>query len=313
MEADTDSIGYWLYGYWEFLRGNYTAAGKAVRGAVGSVTAPVNELAFRTESPTLVRITVFTTGVVDQAGNMVAGVVDLPGTISGAIDDVGQSIETGKEHGWRVGAARQIGLLQFSEAYYGTDIMTREEVDPWLRTAEGSARFGGTAATAAGVIKGVPSLIERLKSPGRKLVPEPEAHNAARFELYKQQLRALDHRPTFLDPTDPLVLEVIATGEKCTPTAIRFVERDTSGQLVWLEEGNARAGWQHVSKHANDFVCKGILESEIQTLLQKTIKEGRIVEIKNTRPVYEVMYNGRLIRVAITIGDNGFIVGANPN
>ncbi|MBC1368358.1 hypothetical protein HB790_08970 [Listeria welshimeri] len=30
------------------------------------------------------------------------------------------------------------------------------------------------------------------------------------------------------------------------------------------------------------------------------------------RPIYEVIYNGKKYRVAITVGKNGFIVGANP-
>jgi hypothetical protein len=29
------------------------------------------------------------------------------------------------------------------------------------------------------------------------------------------------------------------------------------------------------------------------------------------RPIYELMYNGVLRHVAITVGDNGFVVGAN--
>ena len=33
---------------------------------------------------------------------------------------------------------------------------------------------------------------------------------------------------------------------------------------------------------------------------------------QRTRPIYEVVFGGREIRVAVTVGDNGFIVGANP-
>lgn len=30
------------------------------------------------------------------------------------------------------------------------------------------------------------------------------------------------------------------------------------------------------------------------------------------RPIYEFTYNGELHNVAITVGNNGFVVGANP-
>ena len=30
------------------------------------------------------------------------------------------------------------------------------------------------------------------------------------------------------------------------------------------------------------------------------------------RPIYEFVYNGEVRQVAITVGSNGFIVGANP-
>ena len=42
------------------------------------------------------------------------------------------------------------------------------------------------------------------------------------------------------------------------------------------------------------------------------IKDGKVVGTQRTRPIYEVMYEGKLQRVAISISNNGFIVGANP-
>jgi hypothetical protein len=34
--------------------------------------------------------------------------------------------------------------------------------------------------------------------------------------------------------------------------------------------------------------------------------------MQRTRPIYEVVVDGRTYRVAVSVGDNGFIVGANP-
>lgn len=43
--------------------------------------------------------------------------------------------------------------------------------------------------------------------------------------------------------------------------------------------------------------------------------EGKLVNYQGTgtgRPVFELTINGKRQRIAITVGDNGFIVGANP-
>ena len=41
-------------------------------------------------------------------------------------------------------------------------------------------------------------------------------------------------------------------------------------------------------------------------------QEGYVVDMQGTRPIYEVIYNGTIKRVAITVSENGFVVGANP-
>ena len=38
----------------------------------------------------------------------------------------------------------------------------------------------------------------------------------------------------------------------------------------------------------------------------------RIVGMQGTREIYESTYKGVTRRVAITVSDNGFIIGANP-
>ena len=42
------------------------------------------------------------------------------------------------------------------------------------------------------------------------------------------------------------------------------------------------------------------------------LKDGKVVGTQRTRTIYELMYEGKLQRVAISVGDSGFIVGANP-
>jgi Ca2+-binding RTX toxin-like protein len=96
-------------------------------------------------------------------GEVVAGVVDWPGSIGAGVDDVKTTIDYGNEFGVRVALARQIGLLQGAEAYCGTDIRTLAEVDPWQKSSEGFGRFGSTAG----------SLVTAAKA--LKLSPKPKA------------------------------------------------------------------------------------------------------------------------------------------
>ncbi|MDY3521489.1 hypothetical protein JSO54_02760 [Riemerella anatipestifer] len=45
------------------------------------------------------------------------------------------------------------------------------------------------------------------------------------------------------------------------------------------------------------------------------MKENKIVGYQGSgtgRPIYELIYKGTKQKVAITIGSNGFVVGANP-
>lgn len=41
--------------------------------------------------------------------------------------------------------------------------------------------------------------------------------------------------------------------------------------------------------------------------------EGNQVGMQGARPIYSVPYKGEVKNIAITIGDNGFIVGANSS
>ena len=67
---------------------------------------------------------------------------------------------------------------------------------------------------------------------------------------------------------------------------------------MWLENGTDTAGLNHIiTEHADDFLNKKIVGYQ-----------GR----GTGRPIYEFTYNGEIHKVAITVGNNGFIVGANP-
>lgn len=71
-----------------------------------------------------------------------------------------------------VAASHLVGLRQISEAVYGVDILTLEEVDWAHKTAEAFGRLGGTAAAGAG---GVGFLRSRLQAPKAGSFPDVAA------------------------------------------------------------------------------------------------------------------------------------------
>lgn len=113
-----------------------------------------------------------------------------------------------------------------------------------------------------------------------------------------------------------LVDELVSSGEKCKPENIVGITKTASGKIVWLETGTKRAGLNHIiEEHGSQFCGKGISNDEIPNYIMEAVRQGNIVGYqgkKKPRTIYEFVYEGKKQRVAITIGPNGFIVGANP-
>ena len=116
-----------------------------------------------------------------------------------------------------------------------------------------------------------------------------------------------------------LIDDLVKGGTKITPENVVDI-RKINGKTVWLETGTASgpkpAGLAHITAdHGKDFANKGISENQIPDALFAALDKGKVVgyQGKGTgRPIYEFQYNGKTHRAAITVGDNGFIVGANP-
>ena len=100
---------------------------------------------------------------------------------------------------------------------------------------------------------------------------------------------------------------------KHNPDDIVEIGRNIAGDIVFLENGNSRAGLQHIKeRHAADFAGIGVPEEKIGKLVVAAAASGRVVGAQRTRPIFEVIFEGRTYRLAVSVGDNGFIVGANP-
>ena len=57
------------------------------------------------------------------------------------------------------------------------------------------------------------------------------------------------------------------------------------------------------------------MQEQIPDYVMNALENGKIVGYQGRgtgRPIYEFTYNGEIHKVAITVGNNGFIVGANP-
>ncbi|KAB1141910.1 virulence factor [Streptomyces luteolifulvus] len=83
--------------------------------------------------------------------------------------------------------------------------------------------------------------------------------------------------------------------------------------LAWLEKGNVNAGLTHIIfRHAGEFAAAGVRIEDIPVLVSKALTEGTRVGTQGAgRPIYEVVFNGKTQRVAVSVGDNGYVIGAN--
>ena len=113
-----------------------------------------------------------------------------------------------------------------------------------------------------------------------------------------------------------LLDELANSGVKYNPEDIVAITKTADGKLVWLENGTDAAGLNHIiTEHADDFLNKGITQEQIPDYVMNALKNGEIVGYQGRgtgRPIYEFTYNGEIHKVAITVGNNGFVVGANP-
>jgi hypothetical protein len=115
---------------------------------------------------------------------------------------------------------------------------------------------------------------------------------------------------------EELIAQLQADEIKHNPDGILRIARLSDGKIIFLEIGNARSGWQHIQKdHANDFTNRGIPEDMIIDAIMSAVTRGIIIGTQGTkrkRDVYEIDFNGTVQYISISIGVNGYIVGANP-
>ncbi|MGB8843102.1 MAG: hypothetical protein WCC64_18765 [Aliidongia sp.] len=116
-----------------------------------------------------------------------------------------------------------------------------------------------------------------------------------------------------VDPTH--IAELVANGVKFTPENVIATGRNADGQVIFLETGNSNAGLQHIiDEHGAQFSDAGIPENKIPEVVIQAVTEGKIVGYQGSgtgRPIYQITVGGVPRKIAVTIGDSGYIVGAN--
>ncbi|MEG4021261.1 hypothetical protein [Microcoleus sp. S13C4] len=115
---------------------------------------------------------------------------------------------------------------------------------------------------------------------------------------------------------EELIAQLLADRIKHNPENILRITRLSEGKIIFLEIGNDISGWQHIRKnHANDFANRGIPEDMIIDAIISAVTSGIIIGTQGTkrkRDVYEIEFNGVVQYISISVGENGYIVGANP-
>ncbi|WNZ24534.1 hypothetical protein HJG54_17865 [Leptolyngbya sp. NK1-12] len=164
----------------------------------------------------------------------------------------------------------------------------------------------------------------------RWLVEHPEAiRSILDFDPTDSTNRGLIERLSQVSPPVRFSRENIVRIAEAPPEGIRAVSR--TGQEVRVEspifleigsntltsEGQSRgAGLVHIlAAHADDFENRGIPKEQLADFLVTALTQGRDIGNQGqdaSRVVYEVNFNGSTHYASITVGDNGFIVGANP-
>ena len=191
-------------------------------------------------------------------------------------------------------------LLKESQTVYESfaDMMSPDDAAKYLDFLENGSKEGLTSAELAGVEKADALLVSQ------KVGYEGVWDSRNAGDLLESGLNS-----NLLD-------ELANSGVKYNPEDIVAITKTADGKLVWLENGTDTAGLNHIiTEHADDFLNKGITQEQIPDYVMNALENGKIVGYQGRgtgRPIYEFTYNGEIHKVAITVGNNGFIVGANP-
>ena len=236
--------------------------------------------------------------------SVVARSTDGAGVLAKHADEAAAWLHGGKVFRYSDETAEAVAsgekLLKESGTIYESfaDMMSPDDAAKYLDFLENGSREGLTSAELAGVEKADVLLVSQKVG----------------YEDVWDLRNVGDALESGLNSN--LLDELANSGVKYNPEDIVAITKTADGKLVWLENGTDTAGLNHIiTEHADDFLNKGITQEQIPDYVMNALENGKIVGYQGRgtgRPIYEFTYNGEIHKVAITVGNNGFIVGANP-
>ena len=106
-----------------------------------------------------------------------------------------------------------------------------------------------------------------------------------------------------------LVKQLALRGIKHSANQIVGVGENSTEKILFLERGNANTGLQHIIYwHDAEFAKAGISKGNISKFIMQAILTGRKVGMQESIPIYKTTFNGTTHRVAVTVGNNGFLL-----
>lgn len=140
-------------------------------------------------------------------------------------------------------------------------------------------------------------------SPKNKSKPDPSA------------LSAKVKDPDLPEDWKRLVEATIQKGVKIDPSQIKRILElpdkrkvpGVEGNVLWVEKGNDKAAYQHMSGPAKMHPSRKL--SELMEAATKVEYPWKYLE--SDRPIFALTFYGTPVLVAITVSSNGYIVGAN--
>ena len=236
--------------------------------------------------------------------SVVARSTDGAGVLAKHADEAGAWLHGGKVFRYSDETAEAVAsgekLLKESQTVYESfaDMMSPDDAAKYLDFLENGSREGLTSAELAGVEKADVLLVSQKVG----------------YEDVWDLRNVGDALESGLNSN--LLDELANSGVKYNPEDIVAITKTADGKLVWLENGTDTVGLNHIiTEHADDFLNKGIMQEQIPDYVMNALENGKIVGYQGRgteRPIYEFTYNGEIHKVAITVGNNEFIVGANP-
>lgn len=112
-----------------------------------------------------------------------------------------------------------------------------------------------------------------------------------------------------------LLNELRQRGEKFNEKDVVMITKTKKKELVWLEKGNEKKGFEHIIKrHEKDLEKKfGVKKQNIPSFVKDVFTNGVEIstKLKNEGYQKEYLYKGKYIVIS-GVGTNGFIVSIYP-